>query len=100
MGALQYLALTRPDISFVVGKLSQFMHDPSETHFTVVKRILRYLKRTIFRGLLLRGGVPLTLTAFSDSDWAVNQDDRFSTSAYIIYLGRSPSRDFLRNNAQ
>lgn len=44
VGALQYLSLAHPDISFVVDKLSQFMHHPSSTHLTTVKRVLRYLK--------------------------------------------------------
>lgn len=29
VGSLQYLAFTRPDISFAVNQLSQFMHQPT-----------------------------------------------------------------------
>lgn len=62
VGALQYIFLTRPDISFTVGKLSQFMHRPIEFHLSAVKRVLRYLKHTISHSLLLRGNAPLTLS--------------------------------------
>ncbi|KAI5422825.1 hypothetical protein KIW84_046014 [Lathyrus oleraceus] len=41
IGALQYITLTRPDLSFAVNKLSQFMHQPTELHVQQLKRVLR-----------------------------------------------------------
>lgn len=81
VGALQYLSITRPDISFAINKLSQFMHKPSQLHWQALKRIVRYLKGTIFHGLLLRRNDSLTLTGFSDVDSGGNQDDLTSTTA-------------------
>lgn len=87
IGALQYLSLTRPDISFAVNKLSQFMHCPSTIHWTATKRLLRYLKNTIFHGISIQKNVNPLLTCYSDADWAGNLDNRSSTSAYLIMLG-------------
>jgi hypothetical protein len=90
MGSLQYLSLTRPDISFAVNKLSQFMHKPTTTHWTATKRLLRYLKQTIFYGIQVHRAGPSVLHTYSDADWAGNVDDRTSTSAYISFLGPNP----------
>ncbi|KAF5460890.1 hypothetical protein F2P56_020726 [Juglans regia] len=90
IGALQYLSLTRPDISFVVNKLSQFMHKPTTTHWTAAKRLLRYLKHTIFHRIHIRKNSLSTLTTYTDAYWAGNFDDRTSTSAYISFLGTNP----------
>ncbi|CAH9082167.1 unnamed protein product [Cuscuta epithymum] len=53
VGALQYLTMTRPDITFDVQLVSQFMHAPRTSHLLAVKRIFRYLQGTIGHGLLL-----------------------------------------------
>ncbi|KAK2975201.1 hypothetical protein RJ640_022093 [Escallonia rubra] len=50
VGALQYLSLTRADISFAVNRLSQVMHSPTALYWTALKHVLRYLKATIHHG--------------------------------------------------
>ena len=90
VGGLRDLWMTRLDISFVVNKLSQFMHAPSEHHWGAVKRLLRYLNGTRSLGIRLLAGTPLTLHGFSDADWASNLDDRTSIEAFLIFLGVNP----------
>ena len=68
IGSLQYLSLKRPDISFAVNKLSQFMHKPTTIHFTTTKRLLRYSKQTIFHGIQLTQIGHLALITYSDVD--------------------------------
>ena len=89
VGALQYLGLTRPDIAFPVKKLSQFMQKPTLLHWQSVKRLLRYLKQTIYFGLhIARSSAPL-IQAFSDADWVGSRDDRRFTGSYCIFLGKN-----------
>lgn len=89
MGMLQYLALTRPDITMAVNRMSQFMHSPSVSQWQGVKRILRYLCGTISHGLLLRPSSNTHLVAYSDADWGGDQIDRKSTSAYVVFHGNN-----------
>ncbi|KAJ9551850.1 hypothetical protein OSB04_015895 [Centaurea solstitialis] len=98
VGALQYATFTRPDITYAINKVCQFMHSPTENHWSTVKRILRYLKGTVSHGLLIQqqsshllhayaDSTHNSLSAFSDADWAGCPDDRRSTWGYAIYLG-------------
>ncbi|XP_070056621.1 uncharacterized mitochondrial protein AtMg00810-like [Nicotiana tomentosiformis] len=76
VGALQYLTLTSPDISFMVNKVCQFMHNPSLNQWVAVKRILKYLQHTKSMSFLISKAFNLYLQAFTDSDWANSIDDR------------------------
>ncbi|XP_062085768.1 uncharacterized mitochondrial protein AtMg00810-like [Humulus lupulus] len=87
IGGMQYLAHTRLDISFSVNKLSQFLKAPTTTHWSAVKRILRYSKGNIHHGLHIKYSERLTLTSFSDADWACCPDDRKSVAGYCIFFG-------------
>ncbi|KAJ1704569.1 hypothetical protein LUZ63_004348 [Rhynchospora breviuscula] len=88
VGALQYATITRPDIQFAVNKASQFMCQPTETHWQLVKRILRYLKGTLSHGMLIRPS-SLTVNAYCDADWAGCPDDRRSTTGFAVYMGEN-----------
>jgi histone deacetylase 1/2 len=87
VGALQYLTLTRPDISFAVNKVCQFLHAPTDVHWMAVKRILRYVKQDTKIGLKITKCNSMLISGFSDSDWAGSIDDRRSTGGYAIFLG-------------
>jgi hypothetical protein len=52
-GALQYATLTRSDMSYVAQQIFLHMHDPHEPHFSLIERVLRYLKGTLHYGLTL-----------------------------------------------
>lgn len=86
-GALQYATLTRPDIAYAVQQVCLHMHDPREPHFSLIKRILRYLNGTLDHGLPLHRTSTHSLTAYSDADWAGCPDTRRSTSGFCMYLG-------------
>jgi histone deacetylase 1/2 len=75
VGALQYLTLTRPDISFSVNKVCQFLHTPTTAHWSAVKRILHYVQGSLNLGLKFRPSHSMMVGAFSDADWAGCPDD-------------------------
>ncbi|KAF5475228.1 hypothetical protein F2P56_007058 [Juglans regia] len=87
VGSLQYLTLTRPDISYAVNNICQFMQNPRDTHLLAVKRIFRYLKGTLNIGLNFVQTSLITLCGFCDADWAGSRDDRCSTTGFAIYMG-------------
>lgn len=89
IGAFQYLSMTRPDIAYSANRLAQFMHKPITIHMTALKLLLPYLKATIFHGLHLHRGSSPSLYAFSDVNWACNKEDYTSTSAHLVFYGRS-----------
>ena len=81
------MTLTRPDISYLVNKVCQFLHAPTSVHWTTVKRILRYLQGTKDHGLQLGKSDSMLVSAFSDADWAGCPDDRRSTGGFAVFLG-------------
>jgi hypothetical protein len=87
VGGLQYLTLTRPDIALAVKKVCQFLHSPTTIHFTVVKRILQYIKGTIDLGLRIMHSPSPLVSGLSDADWAGSLDDCRSIGGFAIFFG-------------
>ena len=87
VGSLIYLTITRPDLSYPVGVISQFMARPTEAHLQCAQRVLRYVSGTKDRGLLYRTGTTAQLVRYTNADWAGNAADRGSTSGYAFSLG-------------
>ncbi|KAK9058098.1 hypothetical protein SSX86_022938 [Deinandra increscens subsp. villosa] len=100
VGALQYLTITRPDISFAVNQVSQFLQNPTEEHFQSVKRILRYVKGTLSFGLHFSKPKNTNILGYSDADWARCIETCRSTYGYSILLAGTLSLGVLRSNLQ
>lgn len=75
-----YLITTRLDIMYVLSLVSRFMETPKETHWQVVKRILRYVKGTKEYGILYTKTSNFKLVGYTDSYWAGSVDDRKNMS--------------------
>ncbi|XP_050890332.1 uncharacterized mitochondrial protein AtMg00810 [Lathyrus oleraceus] len=86
-GALQYLTLTRPNISYVVQQVCLHMHAPRTEHMPALKRILRYVQGTLHFGLHLSPSPNTTLISYTDTDWGGCPDTRHSTFGYCVFLG-------------
>lgn len=89
VGALQYITNTRPELSYSVNRVCQFMHNPLEVHWQAVKLIFRYLAGTLNSGLILQpcSNSPMDIQGFCDADCASDLDDRCSTSGLCVFLG-------------
>ncbi|KAK8952504.1 hypothetical protein KSP39_PZI004609 [Platanthera zijinensis] len=87
VGKLIYLTVTRPDIFYAVGKVSQFMQAPRECHLQSALRILEYVKAAPGKGLLFQKNDHLRVEAYSDASYADDKGDHKSTSGFCTFVG-------------
>ncbi|KAJ0827232.1 putative RNA-directed DNA polymerase [Helianthus annuus] len=90
VGRLLYLQATRPDITYSVNVLSQFVADPRKNHMDAATRGLRYLKGTLGLGILLPKMGGTTLVSYCDSDWLGCPLTRRSRTGYLLLFGGAP----------
>ncbi|KAJ9535131.1 hypothetical protein OSB04_un001791 [Centaurea solstitialis] len=87
IGSLLYLTASRPDIMFATCVCARYQANPKDSHLSVVKRILRYLKKTPSLGLWYRLHSGFDLLAYTASDYGGCQVDQKSTSGSCQFLG-------------
>lgn len=79
--------VSRPDAAYAVGILSQFIQNPGQVHWEVLKRVVTYLGHTKNLWLTFGGHNRMNAEGFCDADWA-SQAHRHSISGYSFHLGR------------
>jgi hypothetical protein len=89
VGSLVYLGVTRPDISYSIHILSQFVSTPTQIHYSHLLHVLCYFRGTISRRLFFPRSSSLQLQTYCDATWASDPSDRHSLSAYYVFLGGS-----------
>ena len=87
IGSLMYLMIgTRPDIGYAIGKLSQYCEKPLKSHWSSIKRVLRYIKGTRNVGIKYDGNKSMKPLGYCDSDWAGCLETRKSTEGILFLL--------------
>ena len=87
-GFLMYaMVCTQLDISHAVGVLSRYMMTPSKEHWTVIKRVFRYLHGMTYFAIRYHGNYEdVKVHGFVNSDWIGEIDSRRSTSDFVFRL--------------
>ncbi|MBW0535337.1 hypothetical protein O181_075052, partial [Austropuccinia psidii MF-1] len=90
IGSINYLSTgTRPDLSYAVSSLSQFLEKPGFLHWQAFLHVLRYLKGTPDVGLVYSGGCLVGVEAYSDADWGNCPETRRSITGWLATFGKN-----------
>ncbi|MCO5549138.1 hypothetical protein L7F22_002604 [Adiantum nelumboides] len=81
------MMISRPDLSYAVGLVSQFMQLPRKPHLDAVRRILRYVRATLDYTLFYDAGTRVHVHGYTDSDWVGSSSDRRFTNGYMFSFG-------------
>ena len=93
LGELMHLMVqTRPDLAYCVSRLAQFMSNPTEDHWSALKRVLRYLQGTKDLGICYKHALGnLSMSVWTDSSWGEDPDDSRSTNGYLVFMAGAQS---------
>ncbi|MBW0461591.1 hypothetical protein O181_001306 [Austropuccinia psidii MF-1] len=85
MGSINYLSVaTRPDISFAVSALSQYLDKPGINHWNAFLHVLRYLRGSQELGVIYKTNCKTVIEAYSNADWGNCRATRRSVTGYLI----------------
>ena len=91
VGHWMYLGiLTRPDIAFVLGRLSQYLSDPADFHMAALKTMGRYIRSHPDRRIMYSRNLQQRLLGYSDSDFASDKGIRVSILGNVFFLAGGP----------
>nr|XP_016434835.1 PREDICTED: uncharacterized mitochondrial protein AtMg00810-like [Nicotiana tabacum] len=68
LGKLLYMTITRPNTSYTVQTLSQFMQMPIQLHWEAAIRVVKYLKNAPGLGVFMKAEPTQHLTCWCNSD--------------------------------
>ncbi|KAK8510970.1 hypothetical protein V6N12_036882 [Hibiscus sabdariffa] len=77
---------TRPDLSYALSMTSRYQANPGEGHWTAVKNILKYLRRTKDVFLVYGGEEELRIKGYTDASFQTDKDYSRSQSSLVFYL--------------
>ncbi|KAI0992496.1 hypothetical protein K3495_g15689, partial [Podosphaera aphanis] len=90
IGSIMYMVTaTRPDLAYTITHLSQYSSDPTISHLSAAKRVLRYLKGSRELKLTYKFSSPLVLNGYCDASYGNCLDTRRSFAGYLFQLGES-----------
>jgi hypothetical protein len=82
--------LTRPDIAYILRRLSQFIADPTMTYLRALKKLSKYVRSSVQLSITFRRDGNKTLKGYSDSDFAIDKSDRISILRNVFILAGGP----------
>ena len=87
VGSIMYaMIFTRPDVSYALSVASRYQADPGESHWTLVKNILKYLRRTKDVFLIYGGEEELVVNGYTDASFQTDTDDSHSQSSFVFTI--------------
>ena len=93
IGSIMYAIISiRPDVSYALSVTSRYQSDPGERHWTALKNILKYLRRTKDVFLVYGGAEELVVTGYTDASFQTDKDDSKSQSDYVFIINGVKSR--------
>jgi hypothetical protein len=87
IGSIMYAMIcTRPNISYALSVASKYQAGPCESHWTLIKNILKYLRRTKDVFLIYGGEEELVVNGYTDASFQIDTDDSQSQSGFVFTI--------------